>query len=330
MGKRNRKYIFLLASVLCASAAVLSLCLGNVRVSPGEVLAAIFGEDTPSGAIVRFVRVPRTLACLLSGAGLALSGAVLQRVLDNKLASPGIVGVNAGAGLGVTVCCALGLLSGWAVSLGAFLGSLLAVTLITLLSRRVGLSKTTVILSGVAMNSIFSALSESVTVLSPDVALLTMEFRVGGFSSVSYPRLLPAAVLILLGTAVLMTMGNELDAVALGDDIAHSIGLPVKRYRMIFLLLSALLAGASVSFSGLLGFVGLMVPHFVRRIVGSESRLSLPMTALAGAALVTFSDLAARLLFLPYELPVGILMAVLGGPAFVAVLLGKKEGWKHA
>lgn len=315
--------------MLCLIIAVLSLCLGNVNFTLGEMADALFqkGEKIHIN-ILRYARLPRTIACLMAGAALSVSGAVLQNVLANKLASPSIIGVNAGAGLGVTLCCALGVISGWGVSVSAFLGSLITVMVISVFSGKTGASKTTVILGGVALNSMLSAFSESVTVLNPDVAALTTEFRVGGFSAVSTQRLLPASILILAAIFILFTLFNELDVLALGDESAQGIGLSAKKYRVLFLLLAALLAGSAVSFSGLLGFIGLIVPHFVRKIAGNESRHLLPLCAIIGAGFLTLCDLVARLAFMPYELPVGIFMAVIGGPAFVWLLLRRKGGHK--
>lgn len=312
---------------VCLLIAVTSLCLGNIHFSPLQLVSLFQGRgDSVSRSILLYARLPRTLASLAAGAALAVSGAVLQNVLANRLASPGIIGVNAGAGLGVTLCCAAGALSGFAVSCAAFGGSLITVLLIFLFSHRTGASKTTVILGGVALNSILNAICESVTVLDTDVAMLSIDFRVGGFSAVSYARLLPAASLIVLALAVLFTLCNELDVVTLGDETAQGIGLAVGKYRMVFLVLAALLAGAAVSFSGLLGFVGLIVPHFIRRFTGNESRRLLPVCAVAGAGFVTLCDMAARLLFAPYELPVGILMSVVGGPVFLYMLVRHKGG----
>lgn len=312
---------------VCLLIAVTSLCLGNIHFSPLQLISLFRGQgDSVSRSILLYARLPRTIAALAAGAALAVSGAVLQNVLANRLASPGIIGVNAGAGLGVTLCCAARAMSGFAISCGAFGGSLITVLIIFLFSRRTGASKTTVILGGVALNSILNAVCESVTVLDTDVAMLSIDFRVGGFSAVSYTRLLPAALLILLALAVLFTLCNELDVVTLGDETAQGIGLAVGKYRMVFLVLAALLAGAAVSFSGLLGFVGLIVPHFIRRFTGNESGRLLPVCAVAGAGFVTLCDMAARLLFAPYELPVGILMSVVGGPVFLYMLVRHKGG----
>lgn len=322
----NKRWIFVLAAGVCLGSAVLSLCLGAVVLSPmGFWQALTQSPNSIPGYILWYVRLPRTAACLLAGAALAAAGCILQKMLGSSLASPGIIGVNAGAGLGVSLCCAMGLFSGWALSLSAFGGAVLTVSVVALLAWRGGTGRSTVILAGVAMGSILSALREGVATLVPDTAMLSGEFRIGGFSALSAPRLLPAAVLILGALAVTLTLCRQLDVLSLGEETARSLGMPVRAVRTVFLLLAAVLAGAAVSFAGLLGFVGLLVPHMARRLVGSESRACMPMSILLGAGLVTACDLASRLLFAPHEVPVGILMAVLGGPFFLALLLRKGE-----
>lgn len=318
------------AITFCAVAAVLSLLLGAVPLSPGQLWQAMLGGPTgTAGYIFWYARLPRTAACLLSGAALAVSGAVIQAVLGNKLASPSIIGVNAGAGLAVTICCALGLLSGWGIALSAFGGAMASVLLVVYTARKTGASRTTVILGGVVVNSFLNALSEALTTLVPDAGVLSGDFRVGGFSAVVPVRLWPAGILICFGLVILLTLHNDLDVLSLGEETARSLGMSAQNMQTLFLILSAMLAGASVSFAGLLGFVGLMVPHAVRHLAGSESRILLPLCAVTGAGFVTVSDLAARLLFLPYELPVGILLSVLGGPFFLGLLLKRKGGNRH-
>ena len=160
--------------------------------------------------------------------------------------------------------------------------------------------------------------------------MLAGDFRVGGFSSVSSVRLVPAGILILSALIAACSMHNELDVLALGEDTAQSLGMNVRATRTLLLMLSALLAGAAVSFAGLLGFVGLLVPHAIRKAAGAESRFLLPLCALGGAGFVTLCDTAARVLFAPYELPVGILMSVLGGPFFLGLLMKRKGGRAYA
>lgn len=313
---RSKGMVFAAAAALCLLAAVLSLAFGAAGMPLGELVGS---------PIFYYVRLPRTCACLLAGAALAVSGGVIQGVLANRLASPNIIGVNAGAGLAVTVCCALGSFSGWVIAGSAFLGALAAVTLVTVLSRKVGASRSSVILCGAAVNSFLSALSEAVTHLKPEIAFLSTDFRIGGFFAVSHTRLIPAGILILVGIAVVLALCNELDVLTLGEEAAHSLGLPVKKIRNLLLILSALLAGAAVSFAGLLGFVGLLVPHAARALVGNESRNLLPLCAVGGAGFVTVCDVAARLVLAPYELPVGILLSVLGAPFFALLLFRRNR-----
>ena len=318
---------FAAAAALCLLAVAASLCLGSVSLSPAQLWEALqTGVHSTAGRILWFSRIPRTVACLLAGSALAVSGAVIQNVLANEMASPGIIGVNAGAALAVTICCALGAFSGWLIAGAAFFGAAAAVLLVAVAAQKLGASRTTVILGGVAVNSCLTAASEAISILFPDAGMQAADFRVGGFSAVAYTRLIPAGVFILLAMLILMTLSNELDIMTLGEDTARSLGLPVKKLRTLFLGLAALLAGAAVSFAGLLGFVGLVVPHIARKFAGAESRHLLPSCALSGAALVTVCDLLARLLFAPYEIPVGILLSFIGGPFFLYLLFRRKGG----
>lgn len=327
--KKGRINLYFFAAILFLLVSVgLNIFLGSADISTAELWKAFTeGADTGvAGRIIWYARLPRIAACILAGAALAVSGAVIQGVLMNKLASPGIIGVNAGAGLAVTVCCALGAFSGWVIAGAAFGGAVFAVMLVAVAAQKIGASRTTVILGGVAVNSCLTAISEAVSILVPDAGMLAADFRVGGFTSVAYTRLIPSGILIVTGLIVLFSLCNELDVISLGEDTAQGLGMQVKRMRTIFLGISALLAGAAVSFAGLLGFVGLIVPHMARKIVSNEGGVLLPFCALCGAGFVLMCDLMARTLFAPYEIPVGILMSVVGGPFFVLLLVKKKGG----
>ena len=309
---------------------ILSTCLGSAHISLTDLVKVIQdgtgNVTTPESRIFWYARLPRTAACVLAGAALAVSGVVIQKVLTNQLASPGIIGVNAGAGLAVTLCCAFGAFSGWIIAGAAFGGAIAAVLLVALTAQKIGASRTTVILGGVAVNSCLNAASEAISILVPDAGMQAADFRVGGFSNVAYVRLLPAGILILLGLICLFTLTNELDVISLGEDTAQGLGMPVKKMRTVFLGLSALLAGAAVSFAGLLGFVGLIVPHVGRKLVSEESGKLIPFCALIGEGFVAFCDLFARTLFSPYEIPVGIFMSFIGGPFFLFLLINRKGG----
>ena len=325
---KNSALPLVLAAVFLLLSAVASLCLGAAGLSLAKLWAALWSGPNESAAarILWYARMPRTAACILAGAGLSVSGAVIQKVLANDLASPGIIGVNAGAGLAVAVCCALGAFAGWAVAGAAFIGALAATFLVVMAARKAHASRTTVVLAGVAVTACLNAVTETIRTMVPDAALASQDFRVGGFHAVNQARLLPAGLLILLAIIVVCTLTNELELLGLGDDTAHSLGLRVNAVRNLLLTLAALLAGASVSFAGLLGFVGLIVPHMARRLTGSESGRLIPFCALAGGGFVALCDLISRVIFSPYELPTGILLSFLGGPFFVWLLVKKKGG----
>jgi len=216
------------------------------------------------------------------------------------------------------------------LSLFAFLGAYAAVMVVSLGAKKWGASRGTVILIGVAVNSLLGAVSDAIAVLVPEVSIMRSDFKVGDFSGVTYPKLIPAVVVILVSLLMLYSLANELDVLALGDENARSLGLHTDLMRTIFLVLAAALSGAAVSIAGLLSFVGLLVPHAVRRLATNESRHLLPLCALFGAGFVTFCDTLSRWLFAPYELPVGIIMAFLGAPFFLFVLLQRKGGYRRA
>ena len=321
-----------MALALLLLAILLGVLLGSTKMHLWEAILAIIGGDTdsPDARILIYVRLPRVLAGLACGMALAVSGAVIQGVLANRLASPSIIGVNAGAGLAVTLCSAFGWIGGWPVSLAAFGGAFATVLAVSIGAKKWGASGGTVILMGVALNAFLGAISDTVTTFVPEVSMMSNDFRIGDFSAVTYVKVIPAAVLILVAVFVVLSLTNELDVLTLGDENAKGLGLNTGVMRVVFLLLSALLAGAAVSVCGLLSFVGLLVPHAVRRTASSEARHLIPLCALFGAGFVSLCDTLARVVFAPYELPVGMLMAFFGAPFFIFILIRGKGGNHHA
>ena len=330
--KNKIAYLYCAALVLLVISMALGVLLGSTRLSLSSAMADIFGGnvDSADARILIYVRLPRVLAALICGMALAMSGAVIQGVLANRLASPSIIGVNAGAGLAVTLCSAFGLIGGWQLSIFSFVGAFATVLLVSIGAKKWGASRGTVILMGVALNALLGAISDTVTTFAPEISVMRNDFKIGDFSAVTYTKVLPAAALILIAILILITLSNDLDVLTLGDENAKGLGLNTGVARVVFLLLSALLAGAAVSVCGLLSFVGLLVPHAVRRIGASESKHLIPLCALFGAGFVTLCDTLARILFAPYELPVGIIMAFLGAPFFIFILLRGKGGHRNA
>ena len=314
-------------ALLLPAAALFSLCVGASGASLTQGLADLLrGVSSPAARIVRYIRLPRVLAAMLAGAALAASGVLIQGVLGNPLAGPNVIGVNAGAGFFTLLCACLLPSAATLLPAAAFAGALLTSLIILLLSDRMGASRITVMLAGVAISSIFSAGSDLITTLSPDTTLGMSAFMIGGFSDVSTARLRTAALYILPALAISLLLAGDLDVLALGDEVAASLGLRVRRTRVLLLAFASVLAGAAVSFAGLLGFVGLIVPHAVRRVVGGEHRQLLPLSMLGGALFTLLCDTAARTLFSPYEVPVGILLSLVGGPFFLFLLLRNRKG----
>ncbi len=326
----HKRRVLAAAALLAVLAAVLSICIGAVTVPPEELLAALTGQGSGTHrAIILYVRMPRTAGCLVSGAALAVSGAVIQTVLSNPLASPNVIGINAGAGAAVALCCAVAPTMVGITPLAAFAGAFGSALLVLTISQRAGASRMTLILTGVALSSIFSALVDLVVTLAPDALNGYSDFRVGGLDSVTMARVTPAAVVGAVCLAGVLLLTNELDLLALGSETAQSLGLRVEKMRVILLALAAGLAGAAVSVAGLIGFVGLIVPHLIRRFLGEESRPLVIGCAFGGAALLTVCDTAARTLFAPYEIPVGVVLSLGGGPFFLWLLLRRKGGQRH-
>ena len=309
-------------------ATVLSLALGPVSVSPWDVLAALLGGDDGSteARIVLYARLPRVCGCILAGAALAVSGALTQSVLANPLAAPSTIGVNSGAGLAAAACCAAAPTAQALVPVAAFAGAMLAALLVLFIAERTGAAKITLVLAGVAISNVLAAGVDAVVTFAPDALNAYSDFRIGSLENLTLARLAAPAAVTALALAAAFLLTNELDVLSLGGDTAESLGLNAGRTRIILLAVAAALAGAAVSFAGLLGFIGLIVPHIIRRFTGDEARFLLPASALGGSALLLVCDTASRTLFAPYELPVGITLSFIGGPFFIWLLLRQRRG----
>lgn len=306
-----------MSAFLLAAAAVGSLCLGAAKYSPAELLENM--------DILRYIRLPRVLAAIFAGAGLAGTGVIIQTLLGNSLAGPNIIGVNSGAGFLTLIAGLMFPLCPRIQPFAAFLGALLAVMLVHGLTRRTNASKMTILLTGVILNSLLNAASEAICTFFPDAAIGYASFRVGGLSAVQASVLYPAMGMIAVAALIALLKADVLEMLSLGDETAFSLGVPVKRYRLLFLLCAACMAGAAVSFAGLIGFLGLIVPHGARLVVGEETRKLLPLSLVWGALLLLVCDTIARTAFAPFELSVGIVMSIIGAPVFIRMLLRRSR-----
>ncbi len=327
----HKRYVYLSLTVILILLAVLSVSLGAVSISFKEIITLISGGEIKSShrSIILYTRIPRTIACVLVGSSLAVSGAIIQSVLNNPLSAPNIIGVNSGAGFFVLLCSFLFPTVVYLRPIFAILGAVTAVFTVLLISEKSGSSKLTLILTGVAVSGIFTAGVDFIISIDSDAATGYADFKIGSFAGVSMKNLyLPAAVTVICLIISLM-LTNELDVLSLGHDTAFSLGLNAKKMRNIFLVISCFLAASAVSVSGVIGFVGLLVPHALRRLVGSEAKPLIISSILGGASLTLGADLSSRLLFAPNELPVGILLSFVGGIFFIFLLLRQRKGRIH-
>lgn len=319
---KNKVITILFLILLLIACVFAGLLFGSVPIQ----LTDIFDPTSTTYLLITTVRIPRVFAGLLAGVGLACSGVILQGVMNNSLASPNTIGVNSGAGFAVMLSMLIFPGNITTIPVFAFVGALLTTLAIFFLAYLADSSRTTIILAGITVSSFLSAGINTVKLLDTDITVNMTSFMIGSLSGLTLSKLALPACCILLAFFVSLFLAKPLNILGLGDDIARSLGLHVGVTRFILLLISSVLAGCVVSFAGLLGFVGLIVPHICRHLFGNDARFLLPCSALLGASFVLLCDLLGRTLFAPFELPVGILMAFTGGPFFLYLLLKKKGG----
>ena len=322
---RTALVLLSLAAALAAS-LVLAVMVGAVPLAPDQVVLALLGGGDPTTTtIVRDLRLPRVLAAALVGASLAVAGALLQGLLRNPLADPFVTGTSAGGALGAVAAIALlGPLAGPLVPVAAFLGALAAVALVWQLARLGGRTTVlTVLLAGVVMSSFAGAVVTLLLVSSDRLALrlrAVLDVLVGAVSIRGTPELAVAALVTAVGVSAALAIAPRVDAYAFGEETAATLGIDTDRTTAAVLAAAALLAGSAVALAGLVGFVGLVVPHAARAVVGAAHRRLVATCALGGAVALVLADAGARVALAPAELPVGVVTGLIGGPFFLALL----------
>ncbi|WP_246150393.1 FecCD family ABC transporter permease [Streptomyces qinzhouensis] len=307
-----------------AAAVLAALALGSVRIPPREVVAALLpgAEPSPFRTIVLDVRLPRVLLGLAVGAGLGVVGTVLQALVRNRLADPFLLGISSGASTGAVLVLVLGIGATTAVALpaGAFAGSLAAFLLVYGLARNGGgMTGTRLVLAGVTISYVFTALTTLVLVASsrPEHFREALYWSLGGLGSARWDTVWLPAVVVGLALPLLLALARPLDLLLVGEEGAIVLGLDVARFRAAVFVLVSLVTAVLVAASGAVGFIGLMVPHAARLLVGAAHRALLPVAALGGAVALVVADLAARTVAAPQDVPVGVLTALIGGPLFL-------------
>ena len=316
---------------LLALSVAVAITIGPADIRVGDVWSVVAShlgwgssELTPiRDGIVWELRLPRTLLAAVCGAGLAVCGAVMQSLLRNPLADPFVLGVSSGASTGAVIVVVLGVGGGLvSVSAGAFLGAVLSFGLVLLLSHTLGGATDRVVLSGVAAMQLFSALTSFVVMTSADAETTrgVLFWLLGSLSGVGWTDVWVCFAVLAVTLLVCLGYARTLDAFAFGQDAAATLGVSVARTRLVLLCATALLTAALVSSAGAIGFVGLVLPHAARALVGSGHARLLPVTALAGAVFLVWVDTLARTVLDPQEVPVGVVTSLIGVPVFVLVL----------
>lgn len=326
--KQNKTYAILLLCILLVFSSFAGILFGSVSISPAEVVRVLTLKDryTTAYTLIMTVRIPRVFGGIFAGMGLSCAGVILQSVMNNSLASPNTIGVNSGSGFAVMLTMMLLPANSHIIPFSAFCGALITTLLIFLLAYLSDSSRTTIILAGITISSFFNAGINAIKLLDSEISINLTSFMIGSLSSLTKNKLILPCVFIFGAFWISLILAKSLNILSLGDDIAGSLGMQVSRTRFIFLCLASIMAGCVVSYAGLLSFVGLIVPHICRQLFGNDARFLLPCSALLGGSFVLLCDLLGRVLFAPFELPVGILMAFIGGPFFLYLLLKKKGG----
>ncbi len=331
--KKNTVRPYLIATIILVAAMLLSVVVGSVFIPLKDIFQVFWQgitgtsaeQASPFAAIIFKLRLPRTILIALTGAALSSSGAAYQGLFRNPLADPYVIGVASGAGLGAVIGMSIQWSYEWAATFIipaiAFVVGLVTVLLVYTLSRvNKAVPATSLILAGVAISSFTTAITSFIMLRSTGELRRALVWLLGGSTLSGWQPVLGMLPYAIFGMGALLTMGYTLNVMQFGDEQAAQLGLRVERRRLLVIVAASLTTAAAVSFAGVIGFVGLITPHIVRLLTGSDYRRLLPLSTLAGAAFLLIADILARVVIAPQEVPVGIITALAGAPFFIWVL----------
>jgi iron complex transport system permease protein len=306
--------------------------LGTIEFSVSEALKLIKGsvKDELINQVIVNVRLPRILTGVLVGMNLGVAGVLLQGLIRNPMASPNVIGVNAGAGLSAVIVMTLLPEKIEIIPLAAFVGAVAAAALVYTLTRTSNRDRVVhIALAGVAVSSLLKAVTSGLMMINSDILDITYSWLMGSLSGRTWPAFKTILPYSLAALTISLIISPKMNLLGLGDEVAGSVGLPVRFYRLLIISTAAILAGSAVSVAGTIGFVGLIAPNSARLFVGSDHRYLVPLSAIFGGILLTLSDTIARTVFQPIEISVGIITSVLGAPFFLVLLYkrGKERSW---
>jgi len=336
---RARRISFILVCiVVCLILSIYSVTIGPYPMTMGDVIDVLWNfitmqlqDDTTIAHIVLNLRLPRIIGGIICGFALAVCGAAMQSMMKNPLADPYTMGISSGAGFGAALAMILGieLIAGGGIVVNAFVFAVIPAVIILFLSRFRKASPTMMVLCGISLMYLFNALTQLFMLIAdPDDMSAVYEWMVGSLDGVSYDELLLVLLVTVIGSLYVQYMANQLNVMGIGDESAQTLGVDVERRRLVILMVITLVAASVVSFTGVIGFVGLVAPHIARTLIGSDNRYLIPASGVVGSLLLVASDILARTIASPVMLPVGVITACVGGPLFMLLILrSTKETW---
>jgi len=335
--RRPRITLAIALAVVLISGVILSSALGQLGISPAEILRVLInqpGNDPLIESTLWVVRFPRIVMGLVVGAALAVAGAVMQAIFGNPLAEPGVVGVSSGAAVGAAASIVFGftLFGGWGTAVLAFAGALLATLLVYVMSRANGRTEVvTLLLTGIAINAFAGAALAFLLFVADTASREQITFwQLGSLNGSRWQEVLIVAIVTVIGLVIALFLARRYDLLALGERNARHLGVNVEALRIGSIVLVALLTGVAVAFCGIIAFVGLVVPHIIRMAIGPSHRALIIASAVGGGALIVYADLLARTLVQGADLPIGMLTSLIGGPFFFYLLYRQRKrsgGW---
>lgn len=336
---RARRISFILVCIVaCLILSIYSVTIGPYPMTIGDVIDVLWNfitmqlqDDTTIAHIVLNLRLPRIIGGIICGFALAVCGAAMQSMMKNPLADPYTMGISSGAGFGAALAMILGieLIAGGGIVVNAFVFAVIPAVIILFLSRFRKATPTMMVLCGISLMYLFNALTQLFMLIAdPDDMSAVYEWMVGSLDGVSYDELLLVLLVTVIGSLYVQYMANQLNVMGIGDESAQTLGVDVERRRLVILMVITLVAASVVSFTGVIGFVGLVAPHIARTLIGSDNRYLIPASGVVGSLLLVASDILARTIASPVMLPVGVITACVGGPLFMLLILrSTKETW---
>lgn len=326
---KRRGSAFLIISTLLVIMIVVAISVGSVSVPLGQLIDSIFSGTGGSGGIVRDIRIPRVIMGVLVGANLAIAGVLLQGVMGNPLADPGITGISSGASVVVMLVMLYFPGASASIPFYGFIGSMVACMLIYLLAWKNGISAIRIILAGVAVNAMLGGVTSMISILNSENLTGVLSWLNGNLGKKGWSEVRMLVIYTVIGLVLTIPLSKSCNLLALGDKNAKSLGYSPNVLRILISIVAVFLAGISTAYVGVIGFIGLVVPHIARMIMGTDHKVLIPFSALLGATMLLLADTLGRTITAPYEIPVGIVMTIIGGPFFLYLLRKDQRRYGH-